>query len=343
MRHVQIPGVDAIWNQIWMDKIADFPKLASSAAHLNGEPRSMSESFAAYRIRPNVKQGKWVIDHQFARGINLFEIMFFGSSAEGAGQPSGWMASDSFPSLMEYTNRLSWVLSQGRPTAKIALYMPTESMWFGDDEANISTWNIARDLLEHQRDFDFVDNCSLAEGLILENGKLINQSGQAYQAVIIPGSSIISRPVLERLEKFSVSGGNVMLMGHEPGYIMDSVFMDVKIFEMPPWIIKETSGEFTSRINEALPSQDILIEPASPAVKYVHRHLKNAELYFLFNESEQEVSGKVMLEGSGSLSLLNPLTGESEQHNYIIQKGQGISMELKLDPYESRIYLLDSP
>src|SRR5690606_2813558 len=35
MRSVQIPGIDVIWNQVWPDSApADFPKLASSAAHL---------------------------------------------------------------------------------------------------------------------------------------------------------------------------------------------------------------------------------------------------------------------------------------------------------------------
>lgn len=35
---VQVPGIDAIWRQIWPDKIADYAKLASSAAHLQGRP-----------------------------------------------------------------------------------------------------------------------------------------------------------------------------------------------------------------------------------------------------------------------------------------------------------------
>lgn len=75
MRHVQVPGVDAIWNQVWPDKIADFPKLASSAAHLFGRPRSFSESFAAYNIPPTVPQAKWCVDYQLVRGISLFEYM----------------------------------------------------------------------------------------------------------------------------------------------------------------------------------------------------------------------------------------------------------------------------
>ena len=47
MRHVQVPGIDTIWNQIWPGKISDFPKYASSAAHLAGQPRAFTESVAA--------------------------------------------------------------------------------------------------------------------------------------------------------------------------------------------------------------------------------------------------------------------------------------------------------
>jgi len=66
-RHVAVPGVDAIWAQIWMDHVADYPKLASSAAHLFGRPRAFTESFAAYTYRPTVPQAKWVLDYQLVR------------------------------------------------------------------------------------------------------------------------------------------------------------------------------------------------------------------------------------------------------------------------------------
>ena len=52
MRPVTIPAVDAIWNQVWPGRDADFVKLPSSVAHLLGRPRVFSESFAAYRETP---------------------------------------------------------------------------------------------------------------------------------------------------------------------------------------------------------------------------------------------------------------------------------------------------
>jgi hypothetical protein len=340
MRHVQIPGVDAIWNQIWMDRVADFPKLASSAAHLNGRPRAMSESFAAYRIHPNVQQGKWVLDHQFARGINLFEIMFFGSSAEGRGRPMGWMASDSFPSLMQYTSRVSWLLSQGRPTARIALYMPTPSMWLGDDKANEITWEIARQLLEHQRDFDFIDEYSLSGGLIRSEGKLVNRSGQSYEAVIVPGASVMSRAAVECLESFSGSGGRVLFIGREPGQLYDSVFTKAGPFAFHGKATLEHSIELTPRILEILPDRDVILEPASGSIKYVHRRLDDAELYFLFNESEADLNCRATLEGTGDIEILDPFSGEVQRLVDFDQGKKGLTFNLGLGPWESRIFLL---
>jgi hypothetical protein len=40
MRSVQVPGIDAIWHQIWKDTVSDYPRLASSVAHVYGKPRA---------------------------------------------------------------------------------------------------------------------------------------------------------------------------------------------------------------------------------------------------------------------------------------------------------------
>ena len=57
MKYVEEPGIDAIWHQIWTDTISDYPRLASSAAHVYGHPRAFTESFAAYRPEPDVDHG----------------------------------------------------------------------------------------------------------------------------------------------------------------------------------------------------------------------------------------------------------------------------------------------
>ena len=83
MRGIQVPGVDTIWHQIWHDVVADFPKLASSATHLNGHPRAMTEAFAAYNPVPDIKEAGWILNHLMVNGINRIEYMGMGGPGTG--------------------------------------------------------------------------------------------------------------------------------------------------------------------------------------------------------------------------------------------------------------------
>ena len=218
-RYVGIPGVDAIWRQIWPGVIADYPKLASSAAHLEGVPRAFTESFAVYGRGLSLEQAKWVMDQQFVRGINQFQTMLYLSSqAEFRPyfHPPDWHGSPQwqhFPLLAEYSNRASYLLAIGRPTAGIALYYPTTSGWLGDFEADRSALAIARGLLEHQRDFDFIDEDGLRTGVEVVSRALRNRSGQLYSAVMVPPLSAISSVALDRLKALAASGGRVIFLG----------------------------------------------------------------------------------------------------------------------------------
>ncbi len=77
MKYVEVPGIDAIWHQIWTDTISDYPRLAASAAHVYGHPRAFTESFAAYRPAPDIDQARYILNEQMVRGVNLIETMFY--------------------------------------------------------------------------------------------------------------------------------------------------------------------------------------------------------------------------------------------------------------------------
>ena len=166
MRYVQVPGIDAIWHQIWTDTISDYPRLASSVSHVYGKPRAFTESFAAYRPVPSLDQARYVLDEQFVRGINLMEIMYFSSTSKGARPLAKFMSDPGFPALMLYTQRLSYLMAMGRPAARVALYLPASSLWLGDEAANQDFVSTERLLSEHQIDFDVVDDNALARELI---------------------------------------------------------------------------------------------------------------------------------------------------------------------------------
>ncbi|MBN2215700.1 MAG: hypothetical protein JW723_15835 [Bacteroidales bacterium] len=340
MQYVQMPGIDAIWNQIWPDKLADFPKYASSAAHVFGKSRAFTESFAAYHTRPDVVQAKWVLDHQFVRGINMVEVMFIPASTNGQLGLNGWTATEQFSSIARYVHRASFLLSQGRPAAKIAVYHPTYSMWFGKKESNDHVLDLMQQLLENQRDFDFIDENALSYILKLENGSLVNLSGQTYNAVLIPSACAISGKALDQLQSFANSGGQVIFLGSKPSMIVEETFLNASRPPDMSWAITESSGGLTSHVLGALPKPDVRLDKPCPSVKYIHRHLRDAELYFFFNESSEDQSFQAILEGSGNAWEWNAMTGEIEAIASISPDNGLVRLDLELKPYGTKFIVI---
>jgi hypothetical protein len=330
-----------------MDHVADYPKLASSAAHLYGKPRAFTESFAAFTHKPSVSQAKWVLDYQMVRGINSIQVMFMSASTpraapspsatsqqRPANQPAPSMSfflTDTFPPVARYINRASYLLSQGRPAASIGLYFPSMSMWYGDNGSNDSMLEIARLLTENQRDFDFIDEQALTSILKLENGALKNLSGQSYKTIIIPSISAISTLSLKKLQEFAASGGNVIFAGDHPSVAVEKSFLEaVKPGDLS-WAAHDESGKINDKILQLLPPPDFKIDKILPQVKYLHRTLKDADLYFIFNESREQVSFNASFGKKGRKQIWDAATGEISK-----LKGSAIS----LGPWETKFIII---
>jgi len=98
-------------------------------------------------------------------------------------------------------------------------------LWYGDNDSNTSCLNIAKQLLEKQYDFDFIDEQALTTLVSIEKGSFKNLSGQTYNTVIIPSISVISKAALQKLEDFSADGGKVIFMGKLPTLITEKSFL----------------------------------------------------------------------------------------------------------------------
>jgi hypothetical protein len=334
MRHVSIPGVDAIWLQIWPDKVADFPKLASSAAHMYGRPRSLSESFAAYTIPPSVPQAKWVIDYQLVRGINLFEYMFWPISATRVAK--GYLGTQEFIPVAKYSNRASYLLANGVPAAQVALYHPTGNLWMGDDAANKSALDIAQALSENQIDYDFVDDQGLSSVFTQNKGSFKNLSGQVYTTVIIPAIDYIPEKVFTRLKEFSSAGGKVVFIGKTPTKLVGQTFLNAGEIPSITWGAKENSGKLTPAVIKAITASDVKLNKPAPSIKYLHRRWKDAEMYFFFNEGDTDQTVQATIAGSGKAEVWDAFAGKIDPLK-VNSKSQGtVEVPLHLKAHETR-------
>lgn len=340
MRYVQIPGVDAIWHQIWYDNVADFPKIASSAAHMFGKPRAMSESFAAYRPKPTVADARWVINEELVRGINLFEYMFWPSSANGGNGPgNSYLGDTAFVKVSTYSNRASWLLANGIPQARVGVYCPTETMWTGNKMADSTLRMVSKLLLEHQVDFDFVDRQGLASVFKLQGSSFVNLSGQKYTAILIPTADVINNDVLARLKAFAQAGGKVIFMGDVPAKVASANFLKAASMPATGWASRDSWLNPTSALFAKLP-HDVKLNKTAPDVKYQHRLWKNADLYFFFNEGKEAQDLSVTLNGIGKAVLWDANTGKTQPVARAVKKGTQTQLRLKLDAFETKFIVI---
>src|SRR3984885_6476148 len=228
MQYVQVPGIDSIWHQIWKDTISDFPRLAASASHVYGHPRGFTESFAAYRPAPDVDLARYILNEQFVRGVNLVETMYFPATSTPNAHRSAYMEDPAYPALLSYVQRMSYLMSMGRPAASVALYLPSSSMWMGDAAADAAFVSTERMLSERQIDFDIVNDDALASDLVAGRGTLQTKSGNRYGTVILPNISVISQAALDRLRAVANGGGRVLFLGRTPSLLSGRKMLDAR-------------------------------------------------------------------------------------------------------------------
>ena len=172
MRAVEVPGIDAIWHQIWKDTISDYPRLASSVAHVNGKPRAFTESFAAYRPAPDVEMARYILNEQFVRGVNLVEMMYFPATSAGPSPPPSFMGQPGFPELAKLCAAHELPDGDGSAGRHCCAVFAIELHVDGDEESDEQFVSTERLLSEHQIDFDIVDEDALASGLKAEPARL---------------------------------------------------------------------------------------------------------------------------------------------------------------------------
>jgi hypothetical protein len=346
MRHPQVPGIDNLSQLVpravhtpdgtW-NVNNNFPKLASSAAHLFGKPKVWTESGGGPGI-----DGKYSLDYQLVRGINAMQIRIplpRGGPAGPGGAPSA--VPPQAPMLAWYTNRAGYLMAIGRPAAQVGLYHPANSMWMGDEAADRGTTKLGWQLFEHQVDWDYFDEQSLTSVATIENGGFKNLSGQTYKAIVVPSSTVITRAGLERFQAFVKVGGKVIFVGKTPTLVVDKTFMSATdVPDLSFATLIEPSGDITPRVLAALPTPDVKLDAEFPRLTYTHRNWRDAEMYFFCNESDKAESRVATVAGRGQAQAWDLATGEIHPIAGATAESDAVRFPLVLAAYEAKVVVI---
>lgn len=207
------------------------PKLASSAAHIYGKPRVMSEAFglaSAWSI--DLRNLKWMTDWQIALGVNLFEPHAFYYSIQGFRKwecPPGEFYQSSFwpyyNVFADYTARLCSALAGGYHIADVAVIFPVRAMWSAMNpgrtpEANeiVSTLEkVTAALMQAGLDFDILPEESIIENMAPTD--LVHfDSLERYKAIIVPNCTTLLQETAHFLNTCIENGNTVAVCGDLP-------------------------------------------------------------------------------------------------------------------------------
>jgi len=233
--------------------------------------------------------------------------------------------------------------SPERPNVWSETYAPEASMW----EAPFR--DLVWELLEHQRDFDIVDDDSLV-GARFENGGLCI-ADESYKALIIPPMDVNDQRSLDRMRAFTQQGG--LTIGFHPlpcrsaqqdgdaqtKAATAALFgQDVplagqyKVHECGSGkgvVVADSSGLLRA-LRDLMPP-DIVIEPPTRLVFGLHRRRDGRDIYFLSNHAPEHIDLSVALRATGRPEIWDPATGTIEQATGVEQLDEGTRLALSLD------------
>lgn len=291
LRHMDIPGVDVIWRQIYPGSKQNnfFPRLASSAAHQIGSNYAVSESFAVYGDGLTYNLMRYVCGYQFVRGINIINPMSVTSGREE------FLSVQCRPHFVpelpgakhmkffnEYLSRMMYLSSVGKIDAETALYMPMRDVWADNAEAERNFYMLGKKLEENRIYFDVIDDSYICESGITSVGL----GAAKYKTIFVPPNSWMKRESKEKLSAFVKAGGKVLEL--DGGSI-----------------------EFSEMWTESEEKRCSLVKCNNKNIRAMRRICEGGLLYILFNESTADENFTIGLDRKyKNLYKLNPVNGE---------------------------------
>lgn len=345
---------------------------AASAGHIFGRNVTSSETWTwthspVFRSTPLDLKAE--ADLHFLQGINQLighgwpytppEVEYPGWRFYAAGvlndKNPWWIV---MPDLALYLQRLSFLMRQGQPANDVALYLPNSDGWvnFGNRRGYmiealrdcIGDEVIAR-TLEAGYNLDFFDDEVLQQRGRVEKGALALGEGR-YKVVILPNVERMPPASLKKLEEFARNGGKVIatrrLPAIAPGFKATEAETNElratakRMFEAanaPAHFVADENRDLAAKLHAVL-QPDVMLSPAAPEIGFIRRHTEQAEIYFLANSANVRKAVKAKFRVAAlQPESWNPFTGQVAPVQAQALEEGGVTINLELEPYESRV------
>lgn len=349
-----------------------YVKQTASAAHIYGKRFIAAEGLTS--IGPHWEEDfffmKPTLDRSFCEGLNRLVIHTFTHSPLEEGKPGiVYFAGTHFnpnvtwwnqsKALLDYTSRISFMLSQGIHVADVCFY-------YGDNVPNQVPLKHIRPDLGEGYDYDVANTEAIVNRMSVRNKKIVFPDGKSYHVLVLPNDNAISIEVLKKVSSLVKQGATVI--GPKPTKsigLKDFPKANQKVKQIANNLWGEIDGHsitvnsfgkgeviWGQTIREVLKKKEIIPdfeylsnydynkESGTPPhhfnIDYIHRSTESEEIYFIVNRNDHpdflnatfRVTDKVP-------ELWCPATGERVDQMIFTENGNSTSFPLFLEPYGS--------
>jgi hypothetical protein len=362
-RKFDIPGIDMILSdpgKIMKQLYFLVPNVAGSAARLQGKRRVMceiSDFFGQMEHQPaTITRMQSTAGILYALGVTDLVSMYPAAAVPEKDAAPGEFPPAQFRRYTDYTARLNYMFTGGTIGARVAVLHPIRSVWAHFTPSNRSMYephpnpdvrfidaaftDLCRTLLQHQIDFDIVDERSIAGARI--EGKSLLLEARRYEALILPPMDTLRLGTMETIAEFAGKGGGVFAHALMPKYAAEGPEHDAGIRSMTERLL--AAGSLGGSTADAPPlvylvqsrvPPDCHLAPGTPDIICARVERKNETAFFLVNTSEREYEGLGTFRESGQPVLLDPATGAEHAVEEAGGDGSNVRVRISLKSFAS--------
>jgi len=256
----------------------------------------------------------------------------------------------------DYVSIVNTLLAQGAMVRRTAVLHPIVSLWANFTPSTRSMYelhpndrvrlidesfsNLCRELIQHQIQYDIIDEKNLAAAKLVGNAIVIGQN--SYDVIILPPMDTIRTGSLEVLYRFAEVGGTVLVHSLFPEHAAEGIERDPEVRKMMGAI---TSRETTGGIKpETTPIHYLIrsrippmchLTPSSKDVLCTAVTIEGKSVFFLINASGSEYEGTFVFRAIGKPKIMDPANGNVADIESIALGETGTRVETRLAPYAS--------
>lgn len=291
-------------------------QLAASDAKLSPKKggRSVCEIFGAYGWAEDIPMMKWLVDFFLVRGINHFIPHAFSPIFPDKDCPPHFGVQgldpqyEGFCKLMDYTNKMADLLSNGERVAKVAVMYDAELEWSNRNGKFTSMEVICKKLLDNHICYDIIPSYLLDKATV-EQGK-IKVDNLEYTCLAIGAAEYYPTNI-------------------------NSVFTNIKNRGATVLFVEEGAEDDFIRKIQGTGACELCFEGDGDFLRYLHIKNKDCDHYMFFNESlERYVKGSVFLSHDGKCVSIDMMNNKRSAK----RKQDNGGYEICLQPYQSVVY-----